>query len=346
MRGAPVTVLAVGPLSVRMRRRTALAGLALLVLLAVSVVASLSLGGYDVPLPRLLAALVGQGSPADGLIVTRLRLPRVLTAALVGAALGVAGGIFQSVTRNPLGSPDVIGFDTGSATGALVAMLLLHGGLVATSIGAVAGGAVTASLVFVLAARGGVAPLRLVLVGIGAGALLAALNSLLIVRAEVYDAQSASIWLVGNLAGRGWENVALLVPWVAICSGAALLLARGLTLGEFADERSLSLGLRPARLRLAAVGVAVALASGAVASAGPVPFVALAAPQVARRLTGAPGPSLLASGAVGAVLLVLADLAAREAFQPRQLPVGVVTGVVGGGYLIWLLAREWRRGHG
>lgn len=346
MRGAPFAVLAVGPLSVRLRRRSVIVGAVLIALLAVCIAASLSIGGYSVPLPRMLSALVGQASPADELIVTRLRLPRVLTAALVGASLGIAGAIFQSVTRNPLGSPDVIGFDTGSATGALVAMLLLHGGIAATSVGAVAGGAATAALVFVLAARGGVAPLRLVLIGIGAGALLAAVNSLLIVRAQVYDAQSAAIWLVGNLAGRGWQNVELLVPLVAVGAVAALLLARGLTLGEFADERSLSLGLHPSRLRVGAVGVAVVLASGAVASAGPVPFIALAAPQVARRLTRSPGPSLLASGAVGAVLLVLADLAAREAFQPRQLPVGVLTGVVGGGYLIWLLAREWRKGRG
>jgi iron complex transport system permease protein len=340
------TIVAMGPWSVRMHRRTIVAGLGILAALVVALVATLSLGGYSVPIPRVLAAVFGQGSPADELIVAQLRLPRALAAALVGMALGLAGSIFQSVTRNPLGSPDVIGFDTGSATGALVAMLLLHGGIAATSIGAVAGGAVTAVLVFVLAARNGIAPLRLVLVGIGAGALLAAVNSLLIVRAQVYDAQSASTWLVGNLAGRGWPNVALLAPVVVLGAILALLLARPLTLAEFADERSTSLGLHPGRLRVAAIALAVVLASGAVATAGPILFIALAAPQVARRLTRAPGPNLIASGLVGGVLLVCADLAARESFQPRQLPVGVLTGVVGGIYLIWLLGREWRKGRG
>lgn len=341
-----VSVLAVGPWSVRVQRRSLVIGAALVGVLAVAVVVSLSLGAYPVPIPRVLTAIFGQGTPADELIVSRLRLPRVLSAVLVGIALGVAGAIFQSVTRNPLGSPDVIGFDTGASTGALVAILVLRGGLVATSVGAVAGGALTAALVFALSSRHGVAPLRLILVGIGGGALLAALNSMLIVRANVYDAQSATIWLVGNLAGRGWTDVALLGPVVALGLLFAVLLERPLTLGEFADDRSASLGLHPGRLRIVSIALAVLLASGAVAIGGPIQFIALAAPQIARRLTRATGPNLVASGLVGGVLVVLADLAAREAFQPRQLPVGVLTGVVGGIYLAWLLGREWRRGRG
>jgi iron complex transport system permease protein len=336
--------VAVGPWSVRTHRRGLLASVVILGVLVVAIVASLALGSYGVPLPRVLAAVLGHGTPADQLIVGQLRLPRIIVAALVGIALGLAGAIFQSVSRNPLGSPDVIGFDTGAATGALVAMLLLHGGILSTSIGAVAGGAATAVLVFVVASRNGVAPLRLVLVGIGGGALLGSVNSLLIVRAEVYDAQSASVWLVGNLAGSGWANVAVLGPVVLLGGALALALGRPLALGEFSDERSSSLGLHPGRLRLAAIGLAVLLASGAVATAGPILFIALAAPQIARRLTRAPGPNLVASGLGGGVLLVVTDLAAREAFQPRQLPVGVLTGVVGGIYLAWLLGREWRKG--
>ena len=336
-------VIAIGALSVRVHRRALVAAGVLAILLLGAMLAALSLGAHTVAVSQVLATVFGDGSPTDELIIGELRLPRVVAGALVGVALGAAGGIFQSVTRNPLGSPDVVGFDSGAATGALVAMLVLHGA-VPTPVGAVIGGALTAVAVFALSARGGVAPLRLVLVGIGAGALFGAINSLIIVRAQSVDAQSASVWLVGNLAGRGWTEVAALGPIVLVGVAGAAAISRSLTLGEFADERSASLGLHPGRVRAIAVALAVLLASGAVATAGPILFIALAAPQVARRLTRATGPNLVTSALTGAVLLVLADLAAREAFQPRQLPVGVLTGVVGGIYLIWLLGREWKKG--
>ncbi|HWB35537.1 MAG TPA: iron chelate uptake ABC transporter family permease subunit [Rugosimonospora sp.] len=339
-----ISVLAAGSWSVRVHRRSLLVCVGLAGAVLAALVLSLAAGANAFPVPRVIAALRGDGTPAEQLIIAQLRLPRALTALLVGAALGIAGALFQSLTRNPLGSPDVVGFDTGASTGALVVLLLLRGGGGATSVGAVLGGATTAALVFLLASRHGVSPLRLVLVGIGAGALLSSVNSLLIVRAQVYDAQSASVWLVGNLAGRDWDQVRTVGPVLAVGLVACVALSRPLTLGEFSDERSISLGVHPGRVRAAAIATGVLLASTAVAAAGPIQFIALAAPQVARRLTGAAGPNLACAGLTGALLLVLADFAAREAFQPRQLPVGVLTGVVGGGYLLWLLGREWRKG--
>lgn len=340
-----MTVLAVGPWSVRVTRRAVVVAVLALAALGAAILAALTLGVASIAPGDAVAALIGQGTPASDFIVLRLRLPRVVVAALVGIALGIAGAVFQSVTRNPLGSPDVIGMDLGASTGALIALLVLHGSIGAASVGAIAGGIATAALVYLLASRHrAVAPLRLVLVGVGAAALFAAINSTLIVRANLYDAQSASIWLVGNLAGAGWSDLAVLGPVVAVGIVLAVLLARPLALGEFADDRAASLGLHPDRVRLAAIAVGVLLAASAVATAGPVPFVALAAPQIMRRLTREPGPHLLLAGLGGGVLLVLADLAAREAFQPRQLPVGVVTGLVGGIYLAWLLGREWRKG--
>ncbi len=340
-----VAVIAAGPYSVLVRPRPAIVCGLLLAALIVAVVAALSLGANSVSLPRIVAALGGHGTPAETLIVAQLRLPRILTGALVGCALGAAGAIFQSLTRNPLGSPDVIGFDTGASTGGLVAMLLFKGGVLVTALGAVAGGMLTALAVFVLALRHGVAPLRLVLVGIGMASALAAVNSLLIVRSQLYDAQSAAVWLVGNLAGRDWSRLAQVAPVVAAGLLLALLLARPLTLAEFDDDRSVALGLRPNLMRGLAIAVGVLLAAIAVATAGPITFIALSAPQIVRRLSGAAGPNLVGSALCGAVLLVFADLAAREAFQPRQLPVGVLTGLIGGAYLAWLLGREWRKGH-
>lgn len=339
-----VGVLSAGRWSIRVRYRAVLVCVLLLAAVAAALVVTLSAGVNSFPMARVIPAVFGNGTPAENLIIGELRLPRAVTAVLVGIAFGIAGAIFQSVTRNPLGSPDVVGFGTGASTGALVVLLFLQGGLTATSIGAVVGGAVTAALVFLLSAHHGISPLRLVLVGIGAGAALNSLNSLLIVRAQLYDAQSASAWLVGNLVGRDWSDARMvggvLVAGLAMCA----VLWRPLTLNEFSDERSMSLGLSANRTRLIAVATGVLLASGAVAVAGPIQFIALTSPQIAKRLTGAPGPNLVASGLTGALLLVLADLAAREAFQPRQLPVGVLTGLVGGAYLAWLLGREWRKG--
>jgi iron complex transport system permease protein len=341
-----VRVLRLGQASVAVQPRYAAVCVALLAALPLVGLAALAVGAVPVGLDRVLGALVGSGTASDQLVVVELRLSRVVCGALVGLALGLAGAVFQSVTRNPLGSPDVIGFDTGAATGALVAMLVLGGGVVGTSLGAVAGGAVTAAAVSGLALRHGSDALRLVLVGIGVGGMLSAANSMLIVNAEIYDAQSAAVWLIGNLAGRGWSRAAMLAPVLVVLVPLALLLSRRLRIAELSDERASGLGLRPGRMRLAAVGVGVMLASTAVATAGPIAFIALTAPQVARRVTRASGPNLFAAGLTGALLLVISDFAAREAFQPRQLPVGVVTGVVGGGYLAWLLTREWRKGRG
>ncbi|MET7403217.1 iron chelate uptake ABC transporter family permease subunit [Dactylosporangium sp. NPDC005572] len=337
-------VVATAGWSIRVRRRSLLVCVTLTVAVLAGILVTLSAGVNSFPVSRVFAVFAGHGLPAENLIIGELRLPRAVTAMLVGVALGVAGALFQSLTRNPLGSPDVVGFNSGASTGALVVMLVLHAGAGAVPVGAIAGGAITAAVVFLLSSRHGVSPLRLVLVGIGAGALLNSLNSLLIVHSQLYDAQSASVWLVGNLAGSGWDEVRLiggtLLVGLVLCVG----LSRPLSLGEFADDRSMSLGLHVGRTRTVAVATGVLLASAAVAISGPIQFIALSAPQVARRLTGAPGPNLAASGITGALLLVVADFAAREAFQPRQLPVGVLTGLVGGVYLAWLLGSEWRKG--
>jgi iron complex transport system permease protein len=339
-----VRALRVGPVSLAVSRRYVVVCGALLVAALTAGLGSLLLGEIQVGLPRLLATFAGDGTPFEDYLIWDSRLPRVASGALIGAALAMSGAIFQTVSRNPLGSPDVIGFETGAASGGLVAMLVLGAGLAGGSIGAVVGGLVTAAVVFGLAMRNGVDSLRLVLVGIGTGAMLLSLNSMLIVKADLYDAQSAAGWLVGNVAGATWTEVTALAAGVAVLGALALLLSRPLRISELADDTAAGLGLRTGRLRLAAVAVGVLLSSIAVAAAGPIAFIALTAPQVARRLTRAGGPHLVAAAITGALLLVLADHAARELFQPRQVPVGVMTGLVGGAFLAWLLTREWRKG--
>jgi len=340
-----IRAVRLGPLAVRVSARSVLVCALLAVVAVAAATAAVLLGEIQVGLPRLLVTLTGGGSAFEEYLVLDSRLPRVVTALLVGLALGISGAVFQTVSRNPLGSPDVIGFETGAATGGLVALLVVGGGVAGASVGAVLGGMATAVVVYALALRNGLDGLRLVLIGVGLGALLLSVNALLIVRADVYDAQEAGGWLVGNLAGASWDGIGWLAPLVlALCAGA-LALSRPLTIAELADDSAAGLGQRTDRLRLTAITVGVLLSSLAVAAAGPIAFVALSAPQIARRLTAASGPNLLASGLAGATLLVLADHAARELFQPRQVPVGVVTGLVGGVFLAWLLTREWRKGH-
>ncbi|WP_308442696.1 FecCD family ABC transporter permease [Rugosimonospora africana] len=333
-------------LSVRVHTRSCLvAGVLVALILVVSAVI-LTTGDYPISLRDAIPAIVGRGNGAAQFIVTTLRLPRLLTGLLVGVALGVGGAVFQSLSRNPLGSPDIVGFDTGAATGALLVILVLHGTMFQIAAGSVLGGVATALLVYLLAVRRGVQGYRLILVGIGAAAMLSSVNSYLLTRADITDAQTAAVWLTGSLNGRGWEHVRPVAIALAVLLPLACLLGRELRMLELGDDTARALGVRAERTRLASVVVGVGLTAIATASAGPIAFVALAAPQIARRLTAVPGPNVLPSALVGALVLSASDLAAQRAFAPTQLPVGVATGVIGGVYLVWLLARQWRRGHG
>lgn len=340
----PLGAYRAGRLSIVATRRYLLVCLALVVLALVAGVVSVLFGEIQMSMPRLWVTLRGDGNGLEQYLVFDSRLPRVVSALVIGAALGLSGAIFQTVSRNPLGSPDVIGFETGASTGGLIALLVLGTGFAGASIGAVTGGVTTAIVVYLLAMTNGVDGLRLVLIGVGAGMLLLSVNSMLIVQANIYDAQAAGGWLVGTLAGAGWSELRWLAIGIGLLAAAALALSRSLLLSELSDDSSASLGQRTGRVRLAAIVVGVLLSSLAVAAAGPIVFVALTAPQIARRLTGASGPNLLAAALMGSLLLVLSDHAARELFQPRQVPVGVVTGFLGGIFLAWLLTREWRKG--
>ncbi len=320
-----------------LRRRRRLLTVAFALLAAAFLVSAVTLttGSYATPLRAVIEALTGSGDARTRFVLTELRLPRLGLALSVGAALGAAGALFQSLTGNPLGSPDVVGFTTGAATGALVAILLLPAGTVSPGAGAVLGGAVTALLVLLI---GGTGP-RLVLVGIGLAAFGTSVNAYLLTRAEVTDAQNAAVWLVGTLNGRGAQlsTVALLL---VLLLPLALWCGRGLRLLENGELKAASLGIGIARQRAAAAVVAVALTGAAVAGAGPVVFVALAAPHLARRLTRIAAPLVATSALLGAVLLAAADLLAQRVVPGQQIPVGAMTGILGGVYLAVLLGRR------
>ncbi|WP_055590712.1 FecCD family ABC transporter permease [Streptacidiphilus griseoplanus] len=329
-------------LPVRLRAVAAAAGCALVaVAVALHTVGS---GDYPMSIAEVLRTAAGGGTATQDFVVNQLRLPRAVAALLVGAALGLSGAVFQSLVRNPLGSPDLLGFTQGSAAGAL-AVVVTGGGTLALAGGAVAGGLLTGALIYALAWRQGVQGQRLVLVGIAVSAVLTGVNGFLLTRGQLMDAARAVLWLTGSLDGRGWFDLLPLLVATAVLAPVVLAgCGRALRMMEMGDDTAYGLGIPVERVRLTLLGAAVLLAAFAAATAGPVAFVALTAPQLARRLTAAPGPGLLPAACMGAALTAVADWAAQRLIPGHQLPVGVVTGALGGAYLVWLLAAQRSRG--
>ncbi|MCK7623249.1 iron chelate uptake ABC transporter family permease subunit [Streptomyces sp. RS10V-4] len=333
-----------GGLSFRLDTRALLAGALLLAVAAAAAVALIGTGDYPMTPSQVLTTLTGGGTTAQEFIVHELRLPRVLVGLLVGAAFGIGGAVFQAVSRNPLGSPDVLGLAQGSSVGALVVLVWFHGGTFAVAGGAVAGGVLTGLAIFLLAWKRGVHGYRFVLVGIGAAAMLYAVVLFLLTKATLYDAARATTWMTGSLNGRDWSQVWPLAAVCAVLVPPVLLAARPLRMLEMGDDAAAALGVRTERVRITVLLAAVVLVAAGTAAAGPISFVALTAPQLARRLTRSPGPNLLPAALMGAALLLAADWAAQRIFGADQLPVGVLTGVLGGGYLLWLLVTERKAG--
>lgn len=335
--------LADNRISARLDMRTLIVcALLLLVALAVAVI-TLASGEFVVPLPDVFRALLGQAEGRVRMVVVEWRLPRTALALLLGAALGMAGAIFQSLTRNPLGSPDIIGFDAGAYTGALVVIILFGGGYFAIAGGALIGGLATAAAVYLLAYKGGVQGFRLIIVGIGVSAMMTSFNTWMMLRAKLEVAMAAAVWGTGSLNGLGLDRLGYAGLVLLVLIPIALLLSRPMAQLELGDDAARALGVDAERTRLALIIVGVGLSATVTATAGPIGFVALAAPQLARRLTGAAGVSMLPAAAMGGLLLCAADFLAQRAFAPTQLPVGIVTVSLGGIYFVWLLTREARR---
>ena len=307
---------------------------------------SLSVGDFPVAITDVLASLAGGGSDDSAFIVRTLRLPRGLTAVLVGAGFGLSGAIFQRLARNPLASPDIIGVNAGAAASAVFMIVVVGATGLQTTVGALGGSTVASLAIYLLAYKRGVTGYRLVLVGIGMTAVLTSVTQYLLTRAEIYEAQRAVVWLTGSLNGRGWEHVRPIAVALGALVPIAVGLGRHLRVLELGDDTARGLGsaVEPARGALLLIGVA--LAAVATASAGPIGFVALVAPQIARRLVADRSLALLPSAACGALIVVTADLVGRRAFAPTELPVGVVTALVGAPYLLYLLARANKIGSG
>ncbi|ROR73425.1 FecCD family ABC transporter permease [Bogoriella caseilytica] len=331
-----------GPFSLRASSRAIVVCAVLAGLSAAGGVLALALGSYSISLAQLLDVLRGADDSFARTVVLEWRAPRIVAALVFGAALGMSGAVFQALTRNPLASPDVIGFASGAYTGALVVIIVLGGGYALVAGGALVGGIATAAAVYLLAYRNGITGFRLIIVGIGMSAMLGALNTWLMLRADLEVAMSAAAWGAGSLNGITWQQTgAGCVIIVALVIGVSAL-GRSLGQLQLGDDAARALGTRLEPVRLGLVIGGVALTAAVTAAAGPISFVALAAPQIARRLARTPGITLAPAACTGAALLLAADMVAQHAL-PRPLPVGVVTVVIGGSYLIWLLIHEMRK---
>ncbi|GAA2385795.1 iron chelate uptake ABC transporter family permease subunit [Streptomyces coeruleofuscus] len=309
---------------------------------------SIGVGDFPIRLPQVIATLLGRGEQVDEFVIMDLRMPRALAGVVVGIALGVSGALTQSIARNPLASPDVLGITNG-ASAVAVFLVTVSGGTAAaivSSVGlsaaALMGGLGTGLLVYFLAWRRGIDGLRLILIGISVSAVMEALTTWLLVTADIRDVAQAQTWLVGSLDDRSWDEVQVAV-WgtlvLLVVVAAAAFQFKPMHLG---DDVAAGLGVRYSAVRAVLLLCAVLLAGVAVSAAGPVPFVALVAPQVAMRLARCPTPPMVASALVGALLLTGSDLVARTAL-PVSLPVGVVTAAIGGPFLVYLLVRANRR---
>jgi iron complex transport system permease protein len=311
-------------------------------------VAATALGDIPLSPAEVLATLAGGGDDFNRIVILELRLPRVATALLVGAALGIAGALTQTIARNPLASPDILGVTAG-ASAAAVAVIVLGGGTatgllawVGVPLAAMAGALLAAAAVYLLAWRQGTDGFRLVLVGIGINELLLAVVSWLLIGATILDAEQALRWITGSLNGRGWEHVLPVAVCLLVAAPALVVLARWLRPLQLGDDTATALGVSVQRSQAMLLLLAVALTATATAAAGPIAFVAFVAPQIAVRLVRGTAPPLLTSALVGAAIILGSDVISRV-LLPVELPVGIVTTVLGAPYLVFLLIRQARR---
>ncbi|WUH97890.1 iron chelate uptake ABC transporter family permease subunit [Spirillospora sp. NBC_00431] len=335
-------VVRAGPVSVLLERRALLASLVLAAGIASLALAALCRGDTWDPPGDVLRGLTGRGDLA--VIVQEWRLPRVTAAIVFGAALGAAGSVFQNLTRNALGSPDVIGLDAGSYTGVLIVITAFGGTAAGIALGAVAGGLLTAAAVYALSLRSGISGLRLVVVGIAVNAMLTALNSWIVLRAELDVAITATGWQAGTLNGLDWATLRLPFLVIGVLGVLLAALSQGMRQSALGDDVAATSGLGLGRFRFLVVLAGVGLTASVTSAAGPIVFVALVAPQIGRRVAGAAGVPPLPAALTGAALLLAADLAGQTVMSPVHLPVGVVTTVLGGSYLCLLLSKEVKRG--
>lgn len=341
-RAEPISVL--GAQRRRRQRKTALICSSLAVLVFGLFAVNVLLGSFTVTLPDFFAMLFGKTIPGASFIVMENKFPRAVLGLLVGAAFGVSGSIFQTLLRNPLASPDIIGISHGASASAVAAIIFFGAGGVTVSLAAIGGAVLIALVVLLLSGRnsGG----RLILIGLGVAAIMDAFVTFVMQRADINRAQDAIVWLMGSLNSANWDRVTALSIGLLVLLPFVLMLTSRLSALQLGDDSAAGLGVSVARTRVGLIVLGVVLAALATAATGPVSFVAFLAGPIARRIMGGRF-SLLAAALVGAGIVLGADyLAAYLIPGGVALPVGVITGALGAPFLLWLLVSSNRRGNG
>ncbi len=340
---ASIRPVRLGAFSARIEARSAITTAVITILALALGVFSLTIGSAGLGLGDVFDAFSGHASSYTSRTILEWRLPRTVFALLGGAALAIGGAVFQSITRNPLGSPDIIGFSSGAYTGALLVMLLGSSSSLGTSLGALTGGLLTGVVVYFLANKRGITGMRIIVVGIGVSLFLGAFNTWALTAMQVENAISAASWGAGTLADIAWSHTTPVLIALVVALPILLVLEADMRVMEMGDDVGQALGVRTNIVRIWMLLLAIALVAIVTAAAGPIAFIALAAPQLAMRLGGAPGVRILPAAVLGGTLLLASDLIARTLLGTTQLPVGVVTLCLGGGYLVWLLATSGRK---
>lgn len=313
--------------------------------LLVGLVFSLMFGAVSIPLDELFSIATGaEATGSSERIVLNARLPRALCAMVAGMNLAIAGVLLQGVTRNPLADPHLIGVTAGAAVAATIALAAMPG--LAVMLPAVAFVGALASSIFVYAVSwrpGGASPVRMVLAGVAVNAVLGAVIGVLItVFAERIP--SVMFWTAGSFNGRGWSHLAMIAPYSLVGLGLAATLQRPMRVLDLGDDTASSMGIRVERTRLIAFTAAALLAGSAASIAGMVGFIGLVIPHIVKLILGSNRFVLPVSAIAGASVLMWSDLLARTVVAPSELPVGVITGLIGGPYFIFLLTRSgWLR---
>lgn len=340
-RPAAVEAVARGRVRRTLRRRTVAGVLALLVAAVFTV--SLMAGQTFYPFDDVARVVLGEQVPGASFTVGQLRLPRGVLAVVAGFSFGLAGVTFQTMLRNPLASPDVIGISSGASAAAALAIVTLSLGETQVSVLAVAAALGVALLVYTLAFSDGVVGTRLILIGIAISAMLDSVVAYVLSQAAEWDLQEAARWLTGSLNGATWGQTVPALVALVVLGPVLLAQARNLSTMQLGDDTASALGVRVERTRITLIVAAVGLIAFATAAAGPIAFVAFLSGPIAARLVGPGGSLLVPAGLVGALLVLVADFAGQYAFATR-LPVGVVTGVLGAPYLVYLIIRTNRTG--
>lgn len=328
-------------LSLLIEKRSVGVNVLLAVALLLASVAYLSLGTTTLDPRAVIQALVGQGDMMTAFMVQELRLPRLVAGCLTGGAFALAGILMQTLARNRLATPGIIGIDNG-ATAFAVASVVGMGVSLAPSAMALTGAVTAAVLTFGLATGSGTQGYRFIIAGIGVGAVFGAVTQLMLARVGIDTANAAYPWTVGSLNARSGGSVKLLGIGLAVGFVLAFGLARSLTILRFSEATARGLGVSVNARRFQILMLSVVLTALAVAVAGPVGMVGLIGPEIARALSTPRHVPVLAATLSGALVMVLADLLGRTMMAPIELPVGIITAIVGGPWLLWILMRPQR----